>query len=375
MANLKGIFHVQQRPGTTQVVLCGFGSECNIVSIEALSECEPLDTSDTLQLLQTLQQTAQQAQQAQQAQAGQQAPPQAQQGEQQPQQQGEQPGEQAQQQVQQQGEDPGEPLLGSHGPSSSASCAAGQRSASPSPRAQASAPRVAAGGVDGQLTYQMMSERMSDLCNWVLRESSNLKYSAVPREQLPPATAGYGLRTDWVLHGHGGAVDLASCQADCIATVSFDGTAKLWRVPSERPPAGSVTASVGPGQGPVPVLSAAATYVDAPEPGASAPPLCCVTLAADCSQLATGGNDNQVKLWDAERAVLTRRLLGHDGWVWHVMPLQGGCFVVCCFVRRAAGCTEGPCCCKTNAARRTMCAWRLLGACSNTWLVVGSLHS
>ncbi len=33
----------------------------------------------------------------------------------------------------------------------------------------------------------------------------------------------------------------------------------------------------------------------------------------------------QVKLWDAERAVLTRRLLGHDGWVWHVMPLvQGG---------------------------------------------------
>lgn len=65
----------------------------------------------------------------------------------------------------------------------------------------------------------------------VLRESSNLKFSAVPREQLPPATAGYGLKTDWVLRGHTAAVDLASCQGDCIATVSFDGTAKLWRVP------------------------------------------------------------------------------------------------------------------------------------------------
>lgn len=170
-----------------------------------------------------------------------------------------------------------------------------------------------------------------------LRESSNLKYSAVPREQLPPATAGYGLRTDWVLRGHAGAVDLSSCQGNCIATVSFDGTAKLWRVPvrvrlegrivlglhaplraahhallaiqrmilpachirlcplqDERPPAGSETASVGPGQEPVPVLSAAATYVDPPEPGTTAPPLCCVALAADCSQLASGGNDNQV---------------------------------------------------------------------------------
>ena len=69
---------------------------------------------------------------------------------------------------------------------------------------------------------------------------------------------------------------------------------------SERPPAGSATASVGSGQGPVPVLSAAATYIDAPEQGAAGaglPPLCCVTLAADCSQLATGGNDNQVVGW------------------------------------------------------------------------------
>lgn len=65
----------------------------------------------------------------------------------------------------------------------------------------------------------------------MLRESSNLKFSAVPREQLPPATAGYSLHTDWVLRGHTAAVDLASCQGSCIATCSFDGTAKLWRVP------------------------------------------------------------------------------------------------------------------------------------------------
>ena len=252
-------------------MLCGFGSESNIVSIEALSECDPLDSTDTLQLLQSLRQTAQQAQ----AQAQQQA---------QQQQQLQQQAEQVQQQVDQlqqaqqaqQGEEHKGQGSGTGGPSSSASCAASRRSGSPPPRVQDSAPRVAAGGVDGQLTHQMMSERMSDLYNWVvswaacnrpaidwawaaapasnaasklqprrsslrcslrallplqLRESSNLKYSMVPREQLPPATAGYGLRTDWVLRGHAGAVDLASCHADCIATASFDGTAKLWRVP------------------------------------------------------------------------------------------------------------------------------------------------
>lgn len=74
---------------------------------------------------------------------------------------------------------------------------------------------------------------------------------------------------------------------------------------AERPPAGSATASVGPGQGPVPVLSAAATYMDAPpqgEPGAGPSPLCCITLASDCRQLATGGNDNQVGCASCEGA-------------------------------------------------------------------------
>ncbi len=233
MANLKGIFHVQQLPGTAQVrwemhwrcilwrpdlegrqkirasrsfllhclraapcpccsynadftaatfvecvlqvVLCGFGSECNIASIEALSDVEPLDTTNTLQLLQSLQQTAQaaQAQQAQQhimppPQQPQQAQPQQAQAQQAQQvQQGPQQGQQAQRGEEQGGHPP------SNGPSSSASCAASRpRSGSPSPRAQDIAPRVAAGGVDGQLTYQMMSERMSDLYNWVVSNTA-----------------------------------------------------------------------------------------------------------------------------------------------------------------------------------------------------------
>lgn len=151
-----------------QVVLCGFGSECNIASIEALSECEPPDTTGTLQLLQTLQQTA--AQQAQQ-----QAPQQPQQVQQPPAQQppAQQGGEPQQlQQGQQQGEEDQADQPPADRPSSSASRGASRRSRSRSPPAQQGSPhapesarRVAAGGVDGQLTYQLMSERMSDLYN------------------------------------------------------------------------------------------------------------------------------------------------------------------------------------------------------------------
>lgn len=155
-----------------QVVLCGFGSECNIVNIEALSECEPLDTSNTLQLLQqTLQHTAQQAQQAappppalqQHAQQGQQP------GGQPPQEDAEQGSQPAQQGEQQGGQPSG------NGASSSASGGPSRPSGSGSPVAPDTAPRVAAGGVDGQLTYQMMSERMSDLYNWVVSRASGIQ--------------------------------------------------------------------------------------------------------------------------------------------------------------------------------------------------------
>ena len=173
------------------------------------------------------------------------------------------------------------------------------------------------------------------------------------------------------------AWSLQACPAPPMALLLLPG------LQEDDFPVSGATTSVGSGQGPVPVLQAAATYVDAPEPaaGAELPPVCCVALAADCQQLATGGNDNQVagccpstaaspgvllaavprsrdtklppsacmcgatrthlisahlfppvphnfqmqiKIWDVERATVMQRLLGHEGWVWNLLTLRGG---------------------------------------------------
>ena len=165
------------------------------------------------------------------------------------------------------------------------------------------------------------------------RETSNLKYCPVhvPRERLPPPGAGYTLRSDWVLRGHTAACVTAVAQRDCVATSSFDGTCKLWRIPvgwagwmgwwgwgrvlcggghaeprqlaAPRPlglltgrGAPRVQEDAGDAQA-ARVLGPLATYADlaAPQmPGIGLPPINSMALSADLHLLASGSNDRQV---------------------------------------------------------------------------------
>lgn len=165
------------------------------------------------------------------------------------------------------------------------------------------------------------------------RETSNLKYCPVhvPRERLPPPGAGYTLRSDWVLRGHTAACVTAVAQRDCVATSSFDGTCKLWRIPvgwagwmgwwgwgrvlcggghaaprqlaAPRPlglltgrGAPRVQEDAGDAQA-ARVLDPLATYADlaAPQmPGIGLPPINSMALSADLHLLASGSNDRQV---------------------------------------------------------------------------------
>jgi WD40 repeat protein len=84
---------------------------------------------------------------------------------------------------------------------------------------------------------------------------------------------------------------------DTLATVSWDQTARLWRVNRM-----SGTASGGPANS----LSGHEGYVLG------------VAFSPDGGLLATTGSDNTARLWNIDRAVAVRTLAGHTGTLWGV---------------------------------------------------------
>eukprot|EP00887_Chlorella_sp_A99_P004248 scaffold15.g4248.t1 len=126
------------------------------------------------------------------------------------------------------------------------------------------------------------------------------------------------------LEGHASACPAVRCDGDWVATASFDGSVKLWRLPPGLDGGGG-------GAPPEPALLAPAASLEDGQQSPADPVLsshsravCGVALGSSMDHLASGGNDTLVKTWDVERQQVVTRMEGHSGWVWVVEPLERG---------------------------------------------------
>ena len=136
-----------------------------------------------------------------------------------------------------------------------------------------------------------------------LRSASNLRFSSglvASGASLPAPGERWEAHLCLTLVGHESACPTARCQGDMVATGSFDGSIKLWRLPE------AADAAVQGEDADPALVTPVASMVDDltdlnPLLELHNKAVCGLALNHDLTTLVSGSNDTLVKLWSVER--------------------------------------------------------------------------
>lgn len=143
--------------------------------------------------------------------------------------------------------------------------------------------------------------------------------SELLEQGAPPA---YHHIVKYKLKGHAAPCAKAQCREETVFTASFDGGVRVYQPPPLPPmemlPGSSTEVPEPKDVAPVVTLFDEHERAEGQQPS----PVIGLDVTDDCSKLASGGHDMQIKLWDVATQKLVLRMPGHQGWIWTVEAID-----------------------------------------------------